>query len=89
MKDVPSQVVQAAVETPDKVLAVAAESIEADAKLIKDAGDEAQVSLFLFPLPYGQLELTSCFFTAGTRGSSGETRGAGGERARQGGRGDG
>ena len=48
MKDVPSQVVQAAVETPDKVLAVAAESIEADAKLIKDAGDEAQVSLFLF-----------------------------------------
>ena len=45
--------VQAAVETPDKVLAVAAESIEADAKVIKDAGDEAQVSLFLFPSRMG------------------------------------
>jgi hypothetical protein len=56
MKDVPSQVVQAAVETPDKVLAVAAESIETDAKVIKDAGDEAQVSLFLFPCTYGQLD---------------------------------
>ena len=53
MKDVPSQVVQAAVETPDKVLAVAAESIEADAKVIKDAGDEAQVSLFLFHFRMG------------------------------------
>jgi hypothetical protein len=65
MKDVPSQVVQAAVETPDKVLAVAAESIEADAKLIKDAGDEAQVSLFLQHLPYGQLETDVVFFYSG------------------------
>lgn len=56
MKDVPSQVVQAAVETPDKVLAVAAESIATDAKVIKDAGVEAQVRLFLQLLPYGQLD---------------------------------
>jgi hypothetical protein len=56
MKDVPSQVVQAAVETPDKVLSVAVESIATDAKVIKDAGDEAQVSLFLFPYVYGQFE---------------------------------
>ena len=51
MKDVPSQVVQAAVETPDKVLAVAAESIEADAKLIKDAGD---CLLYTSPSPRDQ-----------------------------------
>ena len=65
MKDVPSQVVQAAVETPDKVLAVAVESIEAGAKLIKDAGDEAQVSLILQLLPYGQLETDVVFFNSG------------------------
>jgi hypothetical protein len=88
MKDVPSQVVQAAVDTPDKVLAVAVESIETDAKVIKDAGDEAQVSLFLFVFLYGQLVTDVVFFTAGTRAASGETRGAGGERVRQGERGD-
>ena len=65
MKDVPSQVAQAAVETPDKVLAVAAESIETDAKSIKDAGDEAQVRLFLFVFLYGQLVTDVVFFYSG------------------------
>ena len=71
MKDVPSQVVQAAVETPDKVLSVAAESIATDAKVIKDAGDEAQVSLFLQLLPYGQLETDVVFFNSGNSSSFG------------------